>query len=289
MVMNISPSPQTSTGNHSSINVTTASMERLDIGGSKARKGNTGASVSFQQEEREAAASTSPSLGVTSNESGLARHLLDPNIGTAPIPIVKPKDQNSSDFPFKLSTSAPRISRHLTVGNNNMVSNSLDPTKFSRIITVAINSPNTAVHILSWAMKYVLRPRRDLIVLTYVYEPKVDKNNKFNAPQGKTLPGLDSTKSIINSRHEGRELLTEASIFMEQRGFVVKGIMCIGDPRVQIIQEAKRQQSTFLIVGSHNRGAQFGNESSQLGDITQYLVRKAEIPIFVVQPKFEKI
>jgi nucleotide-binding universal stress UspA family protein len=70
---------------------------------------------------------------------------------------------------------------------------------------------------------------------------------------------------------------------LEEKGFEVKTIMTVGDPKDEILKVAESEKVDLIVVGYHGKGLM--ERILEMGSTAKAIIRKASCPVLVVKRK----
>ena len=133
---------------------------------------------------------------------------------------------------------------------------------------------SAAVHTLAtrpWPMPTSVRL---LSVVQYLYAP----DTPLVPEAGLMGEGLEGVyRQLEQNAHA---LLAPVAEALRARGFAVESLVRVGDPRVEICEEARRWGADLIMVGSHGRT---GLRRFLMGSVAQSVVRHAPCSVEVVR------
>jgi len=135
----------------------------------------------------------------------------------------------------------------------------LFPTDFSE------SAENAARYAVSIAQKYGSR-----LYVVHVVEP-FTYTTEF---------GLDYSAQYREMEATARRLLDDFVASLQKNLLHVEGVLLSGEPFVEIIRYAKREQVDLIIMGTHGRT---GIEHILLGSVAEKVVRKSPCPVLTVK------
>jgi nucleotide-binding universal stress UspA family protein len=83
----------------------------------------------------------------------------------------------------------------------------------------------------------------------------------------------------VLKRHE--EVLDTMADELERRGFTVKRIMTIGDPKEEIVRVADEEKVDVIVIGYHGKGLL--ERILEMGSTAKAVIRNAKCPVLVVK------
>jgi nucleotide-binding universal stress UspA family protein len=90
-------------------------------------------------------------------------------------------------------------------------------------------------------------------------------------------------QAITAMEKEGmRKLGAVAARYAKSSGVKVDFAQVVGAPVQEILAKAKSSRASYIVMGSHGHGAMF---DLLIGSTTQGVLRKANCPVVIVQPK----
>jgi nucleotide-binding universal stress UspA family protein len=145
-----------------------------------------------------------------------------------------------------------------------------------RILLAIDGSPasRAAVHALDarpWPMPTQVRL---LSVVQYLYAP----DTPLVPEAGLMGEGLESVYRQLELN--AHALLNPLASHLRECGFAVETVVRLGDPRVEICEEARRWGAELIVVGSHGRT---GLRRFLMGSVAQSVVRHAPCSVEVVR------
>lgn len=140
-------------------------------------------------------------------------------------------------------------------------------------LVVAVDFTPTSERVLEVARELVERDGGRILLL-HVAEPDPDFVGYEAGPQGVRDQVADEFRTQRKALQEMGELLRSAGI--ETTALVVRG--AIADT---ILDQAKRHEARYIVVGSHARGAMYG---LLIGSVSEAVIRRSPVPVVVVPP-----
>ncbi|HET9450962.1 MAG TPA: universal stress protein [Aggregicoccus sp.] len=122
-----------------------------------------------------------------------------------------------------------------------------------------------------WPMPTTVRL---ISVVQYLYAP----DTPLVPEAGLMGEGLESVYRQLEQNAQG--LLDPIAAELRARGFTVETMVRVGDPRVEICEEARRWGADLIMVGSHGRT---GLRRFLMGSVAQSVVRHAPCSVEVVR------
>lgn len=92
--------------------------------------------------------------------------------------------------------------------------------------------------------------------------------------------GLDYSVQYKEMEATARRLLDEFVASIQRNNLNAEGVLLSGEPFVEIIKYAKREQVDLIIMGTHGRT---GLEHMLLGSVAEKVVRKSPCPVLTVK------
>ena len=143
------------------------------------------------------------------------------------------------------------------------------------LLAIDGSAPSTAaVHALDarpWPMPTTVRL---ISVVQYLYAP----DTPLVPEAGLMGDGLESVyRQLEQNAHATLAPVAEA---LRTRGFGVETVVRLGDPRVEICEEARRWEADLILMGSHGRT---GLRAFLMGSVAQSVVRHAPCSVEVVR------
>lgn len=135
----------------------------------------------------------------------------------------------------------------------------LFPTDFSE------SAENAARYAISLAKKYGSN-----LYIVHVVEP-FTYTTDF---------GLDYSVQYKEMEATARRLLDEFVASIQRNYLDAEGVLLSGEPFVEIIKYAKREQVDLIIMGTHGRT---GLEHMLLGSVAEKVVRKSPCPVLTIK------
>jgi nucleotide-binding universal stress UspA family protein len=140
-------------------------------------------------------------------------------------------------------------------------------------LVVAVDFTPTSERVLEVARELVERDGGRILLL-HVAEPDPDFVGYEAGPQGVRDQVADEFRTQRKTLQEMGELLRSAGI--ETTTLVVRG--AIADT---ILDQATRYEASYIVVGSHGRGAVYG---LLIGSVSEAVIRRSPVPVVVVPP-----
>lgn len=132
-----------------------------------------------------------------------------------------------------------------------------DTANSNRTVAIGIDGSDFSQHALEWAVKNVLKPETDLVVLMNVrpYEQDAVAVTSFG-----TVDYMESAYSAEVEKEEkmrSEAILKKGVAFLKSCNpkFAVKAIAMVGDPREEIILKTDELNTNIIIVASRGMGA----------------------------------
>lgn len=92
--------------------------------------------------------------------------------------------------------------------------------------------------------------------------------------------GLDYSVQYKEMEATARRLLDEFVTSIQRNNLNAEGVLLSGEPFVEIIKYAKREQVDLIVMGTHGRT---GLEHMLLGSVAEKVVRKSPCPVLTVK------
>lgn len=92
--------------------------------------------------------------------------------------------------------------------------------------------------------------------------------------------GLDYSVQYKEMEATARRLLDEFVTSIKRNNLNAEGVLLFGEPFVEIIKYAKREQVDLIIMGTHGRT---GLEHMLLGSVAEKVVRKSPCPVLTIK------
>jgi nucleotide-binding universal stress UspA family protein len=96
--------------------------------------------------------------------------------------------------------------------------------------------------------------------------------------------GGDLDRAREEVRGQAEELTDRVAGWLREQGLEAEAALRDGDPRSEIVEEAKEWGADLVVVGSHGRT---GLKRVLLGSVSQAVVDHAPCPVEVIRPKGE--
>ncbi len=107
----------------------------------------------------------------------------------------------------------------------------------------------------------------------------------FVSMEGWLRGGWTSSKEILRikamTRKRAREAVELALAPYRDRGLRARAILRDGEPRLAILDEAKRRRADLLVVGTHARA---GIVRLRLGSVAAHVIRRAPCDVLIARP-----
>ncbi len=81
-------------------------------------------------------------------------------------------------------------------------------------------------------------------------------------------------------------MLNQICAELEEAGFKTKKVISVGNPKEQIVEVAKRENVSLIVIGYHGKG--LVEKILEMGSTAKAVVKSAECPVLVVKAKQEK-
>lgn len=92
--------------------------------------------------------------------------------------------------------------------------------------------------------------------------------------------GVHYGDALREMQDEGWKTLNELQELAQQHGVKFVYIMGGGNPKIEIVEEAKKQSADLIVVGSHGHT---GLERALLGSVSEFVVRNAHCSVLVAR------
>jgi len=149
----------------------------------------------------------------------------------------------------------------------------------TRVIVVAVDQSKHSENALNWALKNIINPATDFVVLINVRPSPV-----IPGPAGTVF--LDYTDFIVKldaqSRHEAHTLLKRYAALVNAKKVAVKAIAMRGDAREEIRRKIVEVDADLVVVGSRGMGLV---KRAFLGSVSDYLVHHVACPTLIIKDK----
>ena len=148
----------------------------------------------------------------------------------------------------------------------------LYPTDFSELAEVAKD----------YVLKLKDANAQDVVVL-HVIHPLEFSLPQFDDPFAMDVATIyahiPEIEREVLKRHE--EVLDTMADELERRGFTVKRIMTIGDPKEEIVRVADEEKVDVIVIGYHGKGLL--ERILEMGSTAKAVIRNAKCPVLVVK------
>jgi nucleotide-binding universal stress UspA family protein len=108
------------------------------------------------------------------------------------------------------------------------------------------------------------------LVVSYV----VDTHHAF-------MSGIHRDEALRELRQDGQRALTAVEQLAQSAGVRVRKELCQGRPGEEIVRLAAQAEADLVVLGTNGQGAM---SDLLLGSVSQYVVHRAQVPVFVVRP-----
>jgi len=138
------------------------------------------------------------------------------------------------------------------------------------------------------AKEYVIKLKEanaKKVVLVHVIHPLEFSLPQFDDPFVLDVAAIyaqvpELERKILKS-HE--DMLKKVKDELEGKGFEVKTIMTVGDPKDEILKVAESEKVDLIVVGYHGKGLM--ERILEMGSTAKAIIRKASCPVLVVKRK----
>jgi nucleotide-binding universal stress UspA family protein len=168
-----------------------------------------------------------------------------------------------------------------TTSKHDLVHNDEHHEQITRIVCVALDTSHHSQHALEWAIKNILSPASDLVVLLNTRPVAV-----VPGPYGSAY--MDFSNYIVQLEEQNRNashaLLKRGASLLKTAGFTVKAFSLRGDPREELTRKVSELNADMLVMGSRGMSTL---KRMFIGSVSDHLIHHCACPVVLVKDKEE--
>ncbi|KAG9293829.1 hypothetical protein G9A89_019167 [Geosiphon pyriformis] len=155
-----------------------------------------------------------------------------------------------------------------------------------RKILMAYDNSEYSKFVFKYALDNILIPNHDHVSLATVVDEEQSAFLMTHTSRAQNAENRKRNRRLSFTEHqEAAEILKPLSEELASKGITSNFYILKGDPKIQLVKLAEHSHADLFVVGTRGLGLLKRN---LIGSVSEYVVRHAECPVFVVKEKASK-